>query len=390
MQPRIPPTSGTAAGAGMARRRPRRNVRDYYRRVADTLIEQIERGTASWTKAWKPGGKALPYNVKTGRTYTGGNALWLQGTADRRGYADERWGTYKQVQELGGHVRRGQKGCSILFWQFETKRLVRDERNQPVLDDSGRPVYETKPLPRPRVYQYTVFNAEQCAGLPPRPQRAGSHQWNRHEEAERVIKASGAVLEHLGKDEAYYDLRRDRIILPFKEEFPNGPSYYQTALHELGHWTGHPSRLNRETLVNGLEEGSESRAYAREELRAEISSMMTGDRLDIGHDPSRHAAYVGGWVKNLKEEPQEIYRAAKDAQDMSNYLLDRVRGRDINRTSRAAQMIPAGLQRGQRSGDERPPGPPEPPRIVPVRRKPIVLPWQRRTPSRERPSGPER
>lgn len=374
----------------MARSRPRKNVQDYYRRVADALIRQIEKGTASWQKAWGVGDKALPYNVKTGRTYTGGNVLWLQSTAERRGYADERWGTYKQVQGLGGYVRRGQKGCGILFWQFETRQLARDKRNQPVLDDRGQPVYETKPLSRPRVYQYTVFNAEQCVGLPPRPTRGGTHQWDRHEKAERVIKGSGAVIEHLGKDEAYYDLRRDRIILPFKEEFPNAPSFYQTALHELGHWTGHPNRLNRKTLVNGLEEGSQSKDYAREELRAEISSMMTGDRLDIGHDPSRHAAYVGGWVKNLKEEPQEIYRAAKDAQDMSTYLVDRARVRDVDRNSQADHMIPSDLERRQRSGSQRPPEPTVPRRIVPVRRKPLVPPWQRRTLSRDRRSGPER
>ena len=374
----------------MARSGPRGKVRDYYRRVAASLIEQIERGTASWTKAWQPGGKALPYNVRTGRTYTGGNVLWLQSTAERRGYADERWGTYKQVQGLGGQVRRGEKGCSILFWQFETRRLARDERDQPVLDDSGRPVYETEPLARPRVYQYTVFNAEQCAGLPPRPRRAGSHQWDRHAGAERAIAGSGALIEHTGRDEAYYDLRRDRIILPFKEEFPSAPGYYQTALHELGHWTGHPSRLDRKTLVHGLEEGSGSRAYAREELRAEISSLMTGGRLRIGHDPSRHAAYVAGWVKTLKEDPQEIYRAARDAQQMSDYLLGRGRDRDIGRAARAEQGVASGADRTERGVGKRPPRPPVHPRVVPAPVKPLVLPWQGRRPSRDRHHGPER
>ena len=166
------------------------------------------------------------------------------------------------------------------------------------------PVYETKLLASPRVYRYTVFNAEQCDGLPPRPRRVSARGWDRHEAAERVFKQSGAVIEHSGDNRAYYDLRRDRIVLPFKEQFPNGPSYYQSALHELGHWTGHPSRLNRRMLLDGIEHGYGSHAYPREELRAEISSMMTGDRLNIGHDPSRHASYVDSWVQKLREDPE--------------------------------------------------------------------------------------
>ena len=94
------------------------------------------------------------------------------------------------------------------------------------------------------------------------------------------------MIESSGENRACYDLRRDRIILPYRNQFPPGPVYYQAALHELGHWTGHPSRLNRPTLVQGIEEGFASPHYAREELRAEISSMMTGDRLRLGHDPS--------------------------------------------------------------------------------------------------------
>ena len=297
----------------------------YYRKVAEQLIEQIDRGTARWTQAWQPGEKALPCNVATGKAYRGGNSVWLASVADQRGYGDERWGTYKQVKGLGGQVRRGEKGSAILFWQFEARKLARDSHGKPVLDGEGKPVYETIPLDRPRSYPYTVFNAEQCDGLSRREPRAGAHAWDPIEQAERVLAESGAMIENAGKNRAYYDLRRDRIILPYKQQFPNGPAYYQTALHELGHWTGHPDRLNRATLTQGLEEGFASPHYAREELRAEISSMMTGDRLRIGHDPSRHAAYVGSWIEALKNDPREIYRASQDAQLMSDWVLDRAR-----------------------------------------------------------------
>ena len=323
-------------------RRPRVNpakaIEDYYQQVASGLIEQIEGGTAPWTEAWKPGEKSLPYNVKTGKPYRGGNSVWLASTANRRQYSDERWGTFKQIKDLGGQVRRGQKGIHILFWQFETRKLARTSEGKPLLDDKGLPVYETKSLDHPRVYRYSVFNAEQCDGLPPRPRRFGTHAWDSHEEAERVLKRTGAVIEHSGDNRAYYDLRRDRIVLPFKEQFPSGPSYYQSALHEVGHWTGHPSRLNRQTLLEGIENGYGSNAYAREELRAEISSMMIGDRLKIGHDPKRHASYVDSWVQKLREDPREIYRAARDAQEMSDYVLVRGRWREPALDERAEEV----------------------------------------------------
>ena len=308
----------------------------YYRKVADQLIDQIERGTARWTQAWQPGEKAMPCNMATGKAYRGGNSVWLASVADRRGYGDERWGTFKQVKGLGGQVRRGEKGSAILFWQFEARKLARDRHGTPILDGEGQPVYETLPLDRPRSYPYTVFNAEQCDGLPRREPRAGAHAWDPIEQAEKVLAASGAMIENADKNRAYYDLRRDRIILPYKQQFPTGPAYYQTALHELGHWTGHPDRLNRGTLMQGLEEGFASPHYAREELRAEISSMMTGDRLRIGHDPSRHAAYVGSWIESLKDDPREIYRASQDAQLMSDYVLDRTREKGQGREAEPA------------------------------------------------------
>ena len=313
---------------------------DYYRQVAARLIREMERSDSPWKKAWQPGGGRMPYNLQTGKPYRGGNSILLLTTADQRGYNDERWGTYKQVRNVGGYVRRGQKGCGIVYWQFEKRKLARDQHNQPVMDEKGRPVYQTEQLARPRVFRATVFNAEQCAGLPERPDPGEQARWSPNEEAERAIQKSGAILEHTKDDQCYYDFGRDRIVVPRKGDFPEASGYYQSVLHELGHWTGHPSRLNRQTLMRGMDQGLRSREYAKEELRAEISSMMTGDRLRIGHDPSRNAAYVKVWIKRLKEDPRELYRAARDAQQISDYLLGRARARDLSRSDRAAQQVP--------------------------------------------------
>ena len=312
---------------------PAERTEEYYQKVAAQLIDQIERGTAPWTQAWKPGAAAprLPANVKTGKAYRGGNSIWLASVAGKNGYSDHRWGTYKQVKDLGGQVRRREKGCQILYWDWEKRQLARDGSGRPVLDESGKPLYETRPRETPFVYRYTVFNAEQCDGLAARAQDTIPRNWNPVEEAERVLQATGAQIRHSDEDRAYYDLRRDRITLPHREQFPNSPGYYQAALHELGHWTGHADRLNRETLLKGIAEGPYSQQYAQEELRAEISSMMSGDRIALGHDPSRHAAYVGHWIKALKDDPREIYRAAQDAQEISDYVLGRARERDAER-----------------------------------------------------------
>ncbi len=326
----------------------------HYRKVADLLIDQIESGTASWTQAWQPGEKALPRNVSTGKAYRGGNSVWLASVGQMRGYKDERWGTYKQVETLGGQVRRGQKGASILFWQFETRKLARDGRGRPVLDEEGKPVYETTPLDRPRSYPYTVFNAEQCTGLPRREPPKGALAWDSIEAAERVLKESGAAIENIRQNRVYYDLGRDLIVMPDREQFPSAPTYYQSALHELGHWTGHPDRLNRQTLVEGIREGARSPQYAREELRAEISSMITGDRLQLGHDSSRHAAYVSHWIQTLKDDPREIYRAAQDAQVMSDYLLDRPREKVTERESEPAERPERVPRNPFRQPEERP------------------------------------
>ena len=309
----------------------------HYRRVADVLIAQIEDGTAPWVQAWEPGERAQPYNLQSGKSYRGGNSTWLASVASMRGYQDERWGTYRQIQEAGGQVRRGQKGAAIIYWQWEARRAARDGSGKPVRDEEGQPVYQVTPLQRPRTYAYTVFNAEQASGLPPRPLRSAGHEWERNERVEKLLKNCGAEVEHANQDRVFYDLGRDLIVMPHREQFDSPVGYYQSQLHELGHWTGHPERMNRESLVDGIRQGPESLEYSREELRAEISAMISGDRLDVGHDGARSAAYVGFWVKTLKDHPQEIYLASRDAQEISDYLMERGRMREAGREARAEE-----------------------------------------------------
>lgn len=192
----------------------------------------------------------------------------------------------------------------------------KDENGKPVLDANGKKQMVNVKLDRPKVFSAVVFNAEQIQGLPPLETKTETPAWDRHERAENILQSMGVPITHDQSDGAFYRPSTDSIHLPDRSQFATADTYYATALHEAGHATGHKSRLDRD-LTGKF--GSES--YAKEELRAEIASMMIGDELQIGHDPGQHAAYVKSWVKVLKEDPKEILRAAKDAEQISAHII---------------------------------------------------------------------
>lgn len=310
-------------------------VGEYHETFARQIIEQIKEGTAPFQKPWKPGERSLPENLLTGRRYTGGNSLSLAVAGIGKGYTDNRWATYRQIEEAGGHVRRGEKGTQILFWSTKKTVPAKDDQGNPKLTDSGERIYTRLDRPRPFAKVYTVFNAEQTRGLPDRPPATPPPEWEAHSQADAIIEASGVDVQHQAGDRAYYNVRTDQVVLPERGQFPSAAKYYQTALHELGHATGHPDRLNRPTL--GKRFGSQD--YAREELRAEISAMMTGEKIGLGHDPRHGADYVAGWVKALEDDPREIYRAAADAEKMSRYLIEPAREHVQERAAQTRQEM---------------------------------------------------
>lgn len=284
----------------------------FYEEIADRLIKQLEEGTAPWQKPWEPGSSRMPHNPVSGTRYKGANALWL--AMQQR--TDPRWMTYKQAQSVNAQVQKGEKGTLVQYWKFTDTIPKLDDKGKPVLDDNGKKKMITVKLDRPKVFSAVVFNAEQIQGLPPLEVKATKPDWERHERAENILQAMSVPIKHDQADGAFYRPSTDSIHLPERSQFPSADNYYATALHEAGHSTGHKSRLDRD-LTGRF--GSES--YAKEELRAEIASLMIGDELQIGHDPGQHAAYVKSWVKVLKDDPKEILRAAKDAESISSYLL---------------------------------------------------------------------
>lgn len=302
----------------------------FHEQIAEQLIKQLEAGTAPWLKPWKPGEEAMPFNGISEKRYRGANSLWLA----MQGRSDPRWMTYKQAQGVGAQVKKGEKGTLVQYWQFQEERPKLDAAGKPVLGKDGKPEKVTYELERPRVFNAVVFNGEQIDGLKPLPPRQKEPDWKVQERAENVLQASGANIRNVHGDRAYYNSRSDQITLPEKSQFDAPDKYYATALHELGHWTGHESRLNRD-LANPF--GSE--AYAKEELRAEIASLMIGNEIGVGHDPGQHAAYVGSWIKALKEDPLEIVRAASDAEKIMGLVMsyDRQQEQTHERTNEQEQ-----------------------------------------------------
>jgi len=296
--------------------------------VAEKLIEALKAGTAPWQKPWNSKGLPafqLPYNAVTGNRYQGINTLSLI----MSGRDDPRWMTFKQADDCGWQIKKGSKSTAIQYIKLYEQRTKRDEQGKVVKDEKGNPVKITVKLNRPIITSFAVFNAEQVNGIPelvmPDISTLG---WQPLERAEQLLKNSGADIQHIAGNRAFYSPFKDSITLPLKQQFDEPGKYYATALHELGHWTGHESRLDR-SLLNRFG----TKEYAREELRAEIASLLIGDELRIGHDPTQHTAYVDSWISILTDHPFEIHSAAADAEKIYTYLLDLERKRIIELTA---------------------------------------------------------
>jgi len=312
----------------------------YHQQVADEVIAALKDGTAPWIKPWEAGQQPIgPVNAVTGKPYRGMNRIRL--SMAQGGNVDPRWCTYKQAQSFGGQVKRGSRGVGVQYWQFDEQQSVKDDQGRPVLGADGKPKTETLVLERPRAFFATVFHASQIENMPPLPSREEPRpEWERHQQAENLLAASNAKIFHDQVDRAYYRPATDEIHLPPRQQFSTPDKYYATTLHEVGHWSGHESRLNRDL---GGSFGSES--YAREELRAEIASYMLGADLGIGHDPGQHHAYIASWISSLEKDPREITRAAADAEKIQHYVMSFEQKREHKQEKQPEQKAEAQHQR---------------------------------------------
>ena len=328
-------------------------LRDFRQEVTDNIVQMLERGVAPWQKPWEPGASSLgiPFNPTSERAYRGGNAIHLMATSLQRGYEDPRWMTYKQASDNGWQVRRGEKGTQIEYWEAKEA----SDKTQPSPSDgrgdastgNGNNASAEKSRFIHRVY--TVFNAQQIDGIPPHAPKQHT-TFEAVQAGEQILNNSGANIAHDQADRAFYSRSQDSIHLPPKDAFKDAAGYYGTALHELAHWTGHPSRLDRSTLTESYRFGDVN--YAKEELRAELASVFLAAQRGIPHDPEQHAAYVNSWIGALKRDKNEIFRAAHDASKATDFILALERDKSIGEedlvsgpvlTSRASGSSPAAI-----------------------------------------------
>ena len=281
-----------------------------YEQITDRIIAELETGRLPWVQPWDAGRAAvgIPYNVVSDRRYSGVNILTLWHAVLTRGFAGHGFLTFRQAAALGGTVRRGERGVPVVY----TRRAASDA-SEP---DGGSGGAGARKGGFSFLKQFTVFSVDQCDGLPdkyhveapPIPEGLILPR------AAALIAATGADIR-IGGASAYYSQRHDFVAVPRPEDFYEPVDWHRTAFHELGHWTGHKSRLDRDQT------GSfGSKPYGHEELIAEMAGAFVCAALGIV-PTVRHADYIGSWLEIIREDHRAILRAASAASKAADYLL---------------------------------------------------------------------
>lgn len=283
---------------------------DIYERVTAAIVADLEEGVRTWQKPWNAehaAGRITRPLRHNGVPYQGINVIMLWSAAMAGGFAAPIWMTFKQAKEMGAHVRKGAKGSLVVY----ADRIRTTELDLATGEEQERDI--------PFMKGYTVFNVEQIEGLPGPFYATAEKRLDpvqRIDHAEGFFGSLGADIRH-GGNQAYYTMAEDRVQMPPFETFRDAESYYATLAHECTHWTRHPSRLERD--FGRKRWGDEG--YAMEELVAELGSAFLSADLDLTPEPREdHAAYIGSWLKVLKNDKRAIFTAASHAQRAADFL----------------------------------------------------------------------
>jgi antirestriction protein ArdC len=306
----MPRNNKRSASREVAKEREESRV-NLYDEVTQRIVAELEAGRLPWVQPWGMTGgigPGLPRNALTARPYSGVNILILWGAVIENGWPSQSWLTFRQAQEAGGCVRKGERGQCVVY----ADRFTPEAERQRAERDGG----DAKAVPF--LKRFTVFNVAQCEGLreglasdpAPLPEREVVPL------AEEVIAASGVDFR-IGGDKAFYVPSLDYVQVPPQPAFFEQVNYYRTCLHELTHATGHAKRLGRD-LANAFG----SKDYAREELVAEMGSAFLCAALGIS-PTVRHADYIGAWLEVLRDDNRAIFRAASAASKAADWLLSR-------------------------------------------------------------------
>jgi antirestriction protein ArdC len=281
-----------------------------YQEITDKIIAELEQGRVPWVQPWGNAGAPLgtPRNAATQCPYSGINILILRMACTERGFTGQNWLTFRQALKIGAHVRKGEKGTTVVY----ADRFV-PYRERTRAADTG-----DEPEAIPFLKRFTVFNADQCEDLPadtaPPPPSLAQHENLVLPQAEALIRATGADIR-IGGNRAFYVPSADYIQVPPPSSYFEPINWHRTVCHELGHWSGAEHRLRRD-----LSGGFGSASYAREELVAEMAGAFVCAALSIV-PTVRHADYIANWLDCLREDNRAIIRAASAASKAADYLL---------------------------------------------------------------------
>jgi antirestriction protein ArdC len=281
-----------------------------YDEITDKIIAELEAGRAPWVQPWGTAAAkaalAMPKNASTNRQYSGVNVLILWGAVIEHGFTGQNWLTFRQALSLGGHVRKGERGTTVVY----ADRFIPDDEKKRAAE-SGEDAQAI-----PFLKRFTVFNTDQCDELPGEiaavapPPPLGMIE----PQVEALIKATGIDFR-IGGNRAFYVPAGDYVQVPPPAAYFEPINWHRTALHELGHASGHQSRLNRD-----LSGAHGSKKYAFEELIAELCAAFSCASLGIA-PTVRHADYIGSWLEVLREDNRAIVRATSQASKAADFIL---------------------------------------------------------------------
>lgn len=281
-------------------------------------IESLEQGEIPWHKTWK---LRTPCNIVSNKNYRGINNLMLTYIAYKRGYNDNRWCTFEQMRKNKWKFKGEAKGQGVWveYWtqyNVKEKKIYSFPAYEKVIKNEPERKDEFRIIDRCTV----VFNCDLMEGVPKQKEIIEYNDANLSKTIDNII--TNMDVAYIEKDsDPYYSILDDMVVIPHKKTFDNEYSYYATQLHELSHATGHESRLNRDMKNKfGTEE------YAKEELRAEISSSFLIQKYGLEYDKKHleeHKAYIQNWIKIIKDKSSELLKAISDADKIVAYLDDK-------------------------------------------------------------------
>ncbi len=295
--------------------------------VAKMFVEALKEDPIEFIRGWDFT-SSYPENAFTGKRYKGVNLIYLSLISKKMGYDDYRWMTFKQITEKGYHLTAGSKGTKVEYWLPYDRKEKKWMAWEEFKDNSDERLEDGSERYLLRARYYTVFNASMIEGIEALELDYEKHDIDEEELIERISDRLGVTIEEKeNSSSAYYAPLADKIMLPEKEQFHSQEDYVRTALHELGHSTGHESRLNRDIInVFGTEK------YAYEELVAEITSALMGEFIEepvTEHIVNQHKAYVQSWASAIENDKNFLFQAIKDAETATDFIIEHAQLREF-------------------------------------------------------------